>query len=525
MGCAAAQPPPSVAPSQSEVPVNGGTISYVDRDVAHFDLTYGAQTYTIPMALAFDSLLGFRNEPGMEFSEMVLRPEIAERWEVSPDARTFTFHLRQRARFWNTPPINGREITAADVKWSFEYQSRTGEFKDAKLPAGLLSYMFEGLEGIETPSRYTVVVRFKEPFGPFINYAGSEWNPIFAREVYERDGHLKDQLAGSGPYILDTNASQKGSRLVWKRHPDYWDAGNTYVDELRGLILPERATSLAAFQTKQLHVLAGLGYQEVEEVKRANPDAVIGEFLVPRGSHAYISQSRTHPFNDIRVRRALAYAIDRDEIMKVWTGGKGGWALPAAVPSLFTQEETRQMLKFDLEAGRRLMAEAGYPNGLELEWYITQNESPNTMALFQLLQAQMKRVGLNATFKPVDLPEQRRRRYTGDHGIDWSVGALGGVSADIDYQVYGLYHSESPGNWAFIKDPELDKLLVAQRREPDPAKRREILRGITRRIVDQAWAVEGVYTVQHQATQPNLMNYRPHLGDRADNLAYSWVKR
>lgn len=527
LACSAPQASPQPAPADTQgQPRYGGTVTFLGNDPSDWDLSYAGKSNFHGIAIAYDSLLGFKNEPDTPYSEMILRPELAERWEVSADGKAFTYHLRKGAKFQNVPPMNGREITSADVKWTFEYWSRTGQFADKRLPRGSFAYIFEGLDTLETPDPYTVTVRFKEPFGPFLNYSASEWNPIAAKEVFERDGHLKNQLAGSGPFILDTAASQKGTRWVWKKNPDYWDAGKPYLDEIRWLYIVDDSTAYAAFQTKQLDIIAHVRLQDVEQLTKGSPNATVHEYLLPRGSHAYISMARPNsPFQDIRVRRALALSIDRDEVIRVWTGGKGAWALPAATPSMFTQDEVKQMLKFDPAEARRLMAEAGYPNGVDLEWPIESTLEQSGMTLYQLLQAQMKKVGLNAVFKPMDVAAQRQRRYAGDYDIDFSVGSLGGVDVDVDFQSYGVYHSQSSGNWAKINDPELDKILVAGRREADPAKRRELLRAATKRIVDQVWAVEIIYAPLYSVTQPYVKGYHPHLGDRANNIAFSWLEK
>src|SRR5204862_8155626 len=109
----------------------------------------------------------------------------------------------------------GREFNSGDVKFSYEYHGRTGDFEGKKLPAGTFNFMLEGLEGIDTPDASTAVVRFKEGFVPFLNYSASFRIPIVPREIFDRDGHLKDAIAGTGPFQLDPAASQRGSQFTW----------------------------------------------------------------------------------------------------------------------------------------------------------------------------------------------------------------------------------------------------------------------------------------------------------------------
>src|SRR5688572_22479775 len=92
------------------------------------------------------------------------------------------------------------------------------------LPPDGNSFQYEGFDRAEAPDPYTVSIHFKTPFAPFLNYAASRWNPIMPKEVYQAEGHFKDSLVGAGPYILDTAASQKGTRWVWKKNPTYLNA-------------------------------------------------------------------------------------------------------------------------------------------------------------------------------------------------------------------------------------------------------------------------------------------------------------
>lgn len=476
--------------------------------------------------LAYDSLLGFKRSPDLEYTELVLQPELAERWEISPDAKMFTFHLRRGAKFQNLPPINGREVTSTDVKFSAEYRLRSGEFKDKKLPKGEVDYIYEGLDRVETPDKYTAIIHFKEAFVPFISYAASSWNPIFAREIYDQDGNFQDKLIGAGPFMLDVAGSQKGTRRVFKKNPDYWNAEKVYIDTIRWLTLPQDATAYAAFQTKQLDLLhAGLDYGEAQDVLKANPQAVHYKYMEPRASQLYLSQAvaRNSPMRDVRMRRAVQLATEHDDINKLLYGGQGEMGLPGAIHGLFTAGETRQLYKYDLEQAKRLVREAGYPNGVTLEWPLPDDEDRVNVSLAELLQAQWKKAGMNIELKVYPRAEQRAKRRQADFDVDAGFG-LGGLHDDADSLQFGRYHSTSPNNNGHVRDPELDRMLEASRREPNVEKRRELMRNITKYIVDKAWTVELLYRPKWVFWHPVLKSYRPSFGTQAD-YAYSWLDK
>lgn len=328
---------------------------------------------------------------------------------------------------------------------------------------------------------------------------------------------------GTGPFVLDTANSQKGTRWVWKKNPDYWEPGKPYLDELRWLVLPSDATAHAGFQTKQIELLNNLSSQDFREVSQKNLQATAHKYLQVKGLHLWLSQARPGPLTDLRVRRAFSLALDRDEFNRTIAGGEGVWALPGAMAGLFTEAEAKQLLKQDLNEAKRLLAEAGHPNGIELDFPVTTDESQASMTWYQLAQAQVKRAGFNVTLKAQDKAAQRQKVYTGDGDL-FANNSYGVLEADNDSILYGLYHSASSGNWSRIKDPDLDKLLEAQRREVDAEKRREAQRSAVRRIVDQMWIVELIYPPKWDLTQTYVKNYHPHFAVRGEG-AFVWLDK
>jgi len=256
LGCTAPAPlPPAGAEDQ---PRYGGTITIgIGQDPWDFDLSIIGRSAgnSDSIFLSYESVIGVKTGPEVDYHEVVLEPLLAERWEVSPDARIFTFHLRKGVKFADLPPVDGRQLTSADVKWSHEYWTRTGPFKDKGLRAGQFAFYLAGLDRVEAPDPGTVVVHFKEPFAPFLNYAAAYQNPILPHEIYDLDGNFSSRIVGTGPWQYDEAASQKGTRWVWKKNPDYWQPGRPYIEEVRRIILPDPATFGPAFKTKQIDLI------------------------------------------------------------------------------------------------------------------------------------------------------------------------------------------------------------------------------------------------------------------------------
>lgn len=528
-GCAGAVAPSASQAGDAAAPVYGGTLNArVSSDPIDWDPKFQGRDTPGQEALtmAYNSLLSFKSDQDLGYTEMVLQPDLAERWEVSPDAMTYTFHLRKGVKFANVSPVNGRDLTSADVKFTSDYYTLTGEFEGRGIELGRNAYRFEGVQRVETPDKYTARVVFEQPFVPFINYAASDWSPVLAREIFDQDASFKERLLGTGRYQLDEAASQKGTRWVFKKNPNYWETGKPYLDEVRWLVVNNEGAAFAALQTQQIHTIAGLAFQNFEEAHKLAPEAQTFRYLQPKPFTLRVSQLPGRVTNDIRVRRAVSLSLDRDEINRVAAGGQGQWGLSAGMAGLFTEEEIKGIYKQDLAQAKRLLAEAGYPNGVTLIFPTDPGRSSTDTTLWQLMQAQLKRAGIHMEIQMHERATQRKMRRTGEFDLDGTTG-LAPLESDNDSILFGEFHSKFRGgstNYSQVNDPELDRLLQAQRQEPNPEKRRELLRTAARRIADQVWGVGTIYAPKWDLIQPYVKNYRPHFGSKAAYVE-SWIAK
>ena len=196
----------------SGTPRPGGQLNLASKqDLSTLDPATLTLSVALVLALTNDSLVRFRLGPDVHYSDLVLEPALAAQWEI-PDAQTYTFHLRPGVKFADLPPVSGRPMTSADVKWSFEYLSRTGSLANTKLAPSNARSLFAGLDRVETPDAATTVVRFGQPFAPFLTYAASEYSSVLAHEIFDQDGDLSKRAVGSGPAQMDVQSSQHGAR-------------------------------------------------------------------------------------------------------------------------------------------------------------------------------------------------------------------------------------------------------------------------------------------------------------------------
>lgn len=512
---------PVAAPSGSGgsgQPQAGGTLTLMTT-TDDMPLDPAART-AVELLFTNNRLLGYQAGPDVKFTDLILQPELARRWET-PDAQTFIFHLADNVTFAALPPVNGRALTSADVKWSYEYLSRTGALKN--LPRAPSAAAFDGLDTIEIPDASTVRVHFSAPQAAFLEYAAMIWNPVLAHEIFDQDGDFKKRTIGSGPWQLDAQATN-GSLQVLKKNPTYFVQGRPYVDQFNTLVLPDNATEQAAFLSKRADVLnySGLDLATVERLQRALPTIVNYSYLDPKNHHVYLNVSRP-PLNDERLRKAISLLIDRDAYIKVISEGKGEWSLAGGAPGLFTPEEIRQFLKYDPAQARQLVNAAGYADGLTLELiYPGMKYGDAYITAIQLLQAQVKQAGINLALTNIDPANETKRRQNGDFQLGMVPNTFQG---NYDDYIYPWFHSGSARNYARVNDAKLDQLLDAQRQEVNPGRRRELLRQAVRSINEVPWALGLYWGEGYQFWQPRLKNYAPNMGVLTTPLTNSWLAR
>ena len=305
---------------------------------------------------------------------------LAESWS-NPDPKTFIVKIKQGVKWHNKAPVDGRELTAEDVAWTYR---RIGGLLDWKPEYTYVLRNFPW-QSIEATDRYTVVFKLTEPRMDLADNVLLEigtW--ILPPEVIEQHGNYSDwrNVVGTGAYQLDD--FQPGVRKRWVRNLDYWgfdekypDNKLPYIDEIISLHMEEEATATAALRTGQLDMLnIGGGitlttFEAVNAVQKTNPDMQVFPYYI-RALQVSGMNIRRPPFDDIRVRKAMNMAIDRDAINESYYGG---YAYPtvqgfvgAAMGPLHTPFEEwpadlQAEYSYNPEQAEQLLDEAGLPRG------------------------------------------------------------------------------------------------------------------------------------------------------------------
>src|SRR5262249_12080747 len=185
-----------------------------------------------------------------------IQPDLAEKWELSPDGKAYTFSLRKGVKFHN-----GRELVADDVKYSLE---RIRDPNKASQGKGLMA----SIDTIDTPDKYTVKVNLKDPDSGLLAALASAWGAIVAKEDVDKNGGSLDKAdGGSGPYMIDDWVPNQALRL--KRFPDYYDKNVAFLDGITFQVIPEESAIIAQLRSGNVHLTAlkdNKNYQVVKDV-------------------------------------------------------------------------------------------------------------------------------------------------------------------------------------------------------------------------------------------------------------------
>lgn len=453
--------------------------------------------------------------------DLTLKGDLAESWAGSADFKTWTFKLRQGVKWHNVPPLKGRELVADDIKYCYEAYAKEG----------VQSFTFQEIDGIETPDKHTVRITLKTPNVMFPENVAEAVAVIFPREVMEEDGDLKKRMIGTGPFILKEH--ERKVKIVLTRNPDYFEKGFPYVDEYRILSTPDASTRLAAFRTGQSDILGVQSLSDAEQVRKTNPNAVVQEITTVLAPFGLTLNVEKPPFNDVRVRRAMSMAIDRQKQVDTIYEGHGiiGWGIPYFYfqDELPTAADFGPYWQYRPEEAKKLLAEAGYPNGFETTLFYYEY-FPQMTSQIQVVQQDLKR-NLNIEIK---ITKQDYTTYFGRYAEGkWDGTAWGfqtGYAVSLDERTYQYMHSKSPKNYFRVNDPQIDALCSQLRQTPSKAEQRAITKQIVAREHDQVLRMWMPYDAGFSVWQPYLRNIggldmRTNFGYGSSTLARLWIDK
>jgi len=353
------------------------------------------------------------------------QPDLAEAWKVSEDGLTYTFQLVKNAT-WHDQKL----FTSADVKFTF------GEVLSKYHPRG--SVVLKAVDSIETPDPYTVIFRLKHPYDPLLKFMGNE-GFVIPKHLYENTDILKNPYnlkpVGTGPFVF--KEWKKGSHITLERNPSYFKKGKPYLDRIIIKIVPDASSRMIAFEAKEIDYLyyINLPASEVSRFKN-RPGYVVSSKGHEDGPSVMLVafNLKKAPFNNLKVRQAIAHAIDKEYIEAKADYGLGKVAI-GPIPSVTTWAHNPNVMRYEFnpKKAEQLLDEAGYPRGPDGTRFKTSIIADRGSFLYskaaEIIRDYLGKVGINVELRLLDRSSMIDATY-----IRW----------DFDMQVHGLGTGPDP---------------------------------------------------------------------------------
>ncbi len=489
----------------------GGTLRMRYLEPPHLDInrTLSCTTYH-PLSYALSRLARARSGATADPFAVEIEPDLAESWTMNSDATEFVFRLRRGVKLHNKPPVFGREFTAEDVRLSWERYRAGGSQHD----------IYASLTDIVTPDDHTIIARLDQPQVDFVAGVAS-WSYLWPRELIDDEDLLASEAIGTGPFVLAEWV--RGERAVFRRHPEYFERGLPYVDEVVVSVEDDRAAALSRFVAQEfLDVDVGLSDEELGELLERSPDTAIG-FRFPRARGANVNgwhfQLDNPLFQDERVRRAISLAFDRAEYDRARNGGdnenpEGPFSnAPMPWPFLFdgypTAAANGLWYRYDPAQASRLMGAAGYTAEAPLDLGLVSYYFPESFAQQVVPGINERLPEVNIRYLNVD--QQTYTEALSNRDFESAIGIQWGPPGySMDQWIYPWWHSRGGLNFNNVNDAELDTLLNRLRAETDEGARHELWRKIWARVHDRVYDIWWPEAHTRGAQHNYLLNMRWH---------------
>lgn len=391
-------------------------------------------------------------------------PNLAESWET-PDDTTYIFNLRKNVKFHN-----GRQMTADDVKYSFERILNPDTASIAK------SY-FEKIKEINVIDESTIEFKLSEPYAPFMSYMSSSYAAVVPKEVVEENGDLMQVACGTGPFMLAEWVPDNSITL--KKNPDYFMEGQPKLDSLVYNVMVDESSRVAALRTGAIHVTT-LSPQTLPLLKK-NEEVVIKSYQ--SNNYTFLGFNlNVEPFNNPKVRRAMSLAVDRDEMAKTIFSGDAvvTGPVPTALGKWSIDPTQNELYKQDIEEAKKLLAEAGYPDGFEMK-ITALGGYADIVGTAQVLQQQLEKIGIKSEIEQLEIGQYVAAWKKCDHQV---MAGRNGAGSDPDRALGFFFNSSGSANvWGF-KDDTYDELTNKGKVTIDEGERVKIYKEAQERLIE-----------------------------------------
>lgn len=471
------------AATAQETPRAGGTLVVaVQNDAKSLDPTYRINfSEGPPLYLIFNSLVGLA-------PDFTIIPELAERWQTASDGRTLTLFLRGGVKFHD-----GTGFDAKVAKWNIERRL------DEKVNSPSRPQLTEMIASVEAPSDTTLVLNLKGPspslLGLLAQREGFMISPM-AMEKYGAD--FGQHPVGTGPFIF--KSWTQGQQIVVEKNPSYWEPGKPYLDGVTIMLMANSAVGVPRLLTRELDFVSALTPVDVRTLSQAK-DLVLSPSPGSRWMSLQMRVDRP-PFDNLKLRQAMAYAIDRKRMVDIIMDGRAPIAEGFVPPGLWWFDPNLKSYPYDPEKAKALVSEIGTLAQTELQ--LATQPVPIYQQVSQLAQEALRAVGLKVAIVPVSMSDWYPMLIKGATNflpIRWTQ------RPDPDGLFSYLFESNSSGNSCHYSNPEVDKLLAEARSISDQRERVPLYFKAQELMTHDLPYIPLFFSIEFAAMQSNVRNY------------------
>jgi dipeptide transport system substrate-binding protein len=452
-----------------------------------------------------------------------LVPGLAESWTISPDGLTYTFELRHGVKWQSNAEFKPtRDMNADDVVFSFQrmfdksspfYKSANGNFPM------FIDLIQSNLASIDKVDDYTVVMHLKSPLAPLLPSLSVQSFSIVSAEYgadLEKAGKPEDldrNLIGTGPFSFVQY--QKDALVRFRAFPDFWGKNGAQpdrvakVDNLVFAITPDASVRYAKLRTNECQIARYPNPADLPAM-RQNPDLKIEQGVIAAHNEIYFKMDEK-PFTDRRVRLALAEAIDMPDLVKDVFQGSGTPTAALVPPSLWGHNASLKPYKYDPEDARKLLAEAGYPNGFSTDLWavpVVRAYMPDGRRTAEMIQADWAKIGVKAKIVTYEWGEYLKRARAGEA----DVGMLGGTwdyPDPSEIMLGRLCHA--PGNAGHFCDPAYDAAVSKANVVTDQTERAKLYEQAQQVLYNDVAQVQLADVTAYVPVRKNVEGFRLHF--------------